>query len=234
MYRVIPHKFLFLAIAWLVVGSVYALNAIEALMNANWFGPAHAVTIGWLVGNLLLWKPAWRWVWRRAPFLNRVVFPDLNGIWDVEMQSNWPIHKQVIDAAAGRGGQLDVLQCPESDLAALQPVMLEAEIDQSWFKIEIVMRNPANNTPIDRSDVISAEPFPADGLKPSGLLYFFKQRNQTQNLADDAEFYGAARVEYDLKSDMLKGCFWTARMWGRAMNTAGLITFRRRADHNSA
>jgi SMODS-associating 2TM, beta-strand rich effector domain len=223
MYRVIPHKAIFLAIAWLVFGCTLVIEAADQILVADWLRPAQAMTVAWLVANLLLWKPIWRWVWKRFPMLNRRIFPDLNGIWDVDMKSNWPIHKQLIDAAAGRVESIDIEQCPEGLLAQLQRVALKAEIDQSWFKIEIRMWNPSGNTPIDRSDA-------ASGLKPSGLFYFFKQQNQTQNLSDDNQFYGAARVTYDQKSDTLSGHFWTARMWGRAMNTAGMLTYSRSPD----
>lgn len=33
----------------------------------------------------LVWRPLWRWI----PWLNRSVFPDLNGIWRGDMRSNW-------------------------------------------------------------------------------------------------------------------------------------------------
>lgn len=227
MYKVIPHKMLFLAVGWLIFGCIYVVNAVDEIIRADWLRSSQGVTAAWLLGSLVFWKPVWRRLWKWFPILNRLIFPDLNGTWDVEMRSNWPIQKQLIDAAARRSDAIDVEQCPETDLASLQDISLKAEIDQSWFKIEILMWNPKGDTPIDRSDVCSAEPFRLSGLKPGGLFYFFKQQNRTQNLADDNEFYGAARIEHDSKSDTLKGRFWTARMWGRGMNTAGLITYRR-------
>jgi hypothetical protein len=227
MYKVIPHKVLFMIIAWLIFGCVLAINSVNQMLNTEWFRPTQAVAIGWLIISALVCNPVWRFFWRKFPKLNQWVFPDLNGTWDVEMTSNWSIHRKVADAAAGKSPSFDVEQCPEGDLPALLPVQLKAEISQTWFSIDIMIWNPRSDTPIKRSDVISADPFGAVRLKPSGLFYFFKQQNDRLRLADENEFYGAARVEYSTETETLRGLFWTARMWGRAMNTAGDITYRR-------
>ena len=227
MYKVIPHKVLFMIIAWLIFGCVLAVNSFNQILNAEWFRPGQAITIAWLIISAFAWNPVWRFFWRVFPKLNHWIFPDLNGAWDVEMASNWSVHRQIADAAAGRAASFDIERCPEDDLAALQAVQLKAEISQTWFNIEIVIWNPRHDTPIKRSDVISADPFGAVGLKPSGLFYFFKQQNDRPRLADETEFYGSARVEYDKDADTLHGLFWTARMWDRALNTAGEITYRR-------
>jgi SMODS-associating 2TM, beta-strand rich effector domain len=225
MYKVIPHKVLFLVIAWLVFGCVSLVNAIDEIVKAEWLRSGQAVSIAWILISLLVMKPVWRWIWKKIPKMNEWVYPDLNGEWDVEMMSNWSIQQQLIKAAANSGEIIDVEKCPVCDLADLLPIKLKADINQSWFKIEIKIWNPRNDSPIRRSDVISADPFGSDGLKPSGLFYFFKQENATANLADDTEFFGAARVEYDQKTNRLHGLFWTARMWDRGMNTAGRIAF---------
>lgn len=230
MYKVIPHRILFLIVAWLIVGCVSAVNAVDEIIKAEWLRTGQAVTVGWIIISLFALNPVWRWFWYKFPILNQWIYPDLNGLWDVEMQSNWSIQKQLSLAASGNGNPIDVEKCPDCDLADLLPVSLRAEIKQTWFKIEIKIWNPSGSTPIKRSDVISADPFAADGLKPSGLFYFFKQENRTANLADDTEFYGAARVEYDPSDDCLHGLFWTARMWDRGLNTAGQIKYRRHSD----
>lgn len=227
MYKVIPHKILFMIVAWLIFGLVLAINSFNEMLDAHWFRPTQAIAIGWLIISGLAWNPVWRFFWRKFPKLNQLIFPDLNGTWDVEMASNWSIHRQVADAAAGKSPPIDIEKCPEGDLSALQLVPLKAEISQTWFSIDITIRNPRHDTPIKRSDVISADPFGAVKLKPSGLFYFFKQQNDRARLADETEFYGAARVEYNPDTDTLSGLFWTARMWDRALNTAGEIIYRR-------
>ena len=173
----------------------------------------------------MTWSPIWRGVWRRVPAL-REWFPDLNGEWDVELCSNWPRQLQLIEMANGRKG-FDIRTCDEKQLAELPAIKLKAQIRQTWWSIEMTMQNPTMDTPIEGSETIAVEPFPAKGLQPATICYFYKQRNQTSNVADDTEFYGAARLTYNLKADTLSGLTWTSRMWPRAMNTAGPITFRR-------
>ncbi|MCW0197383.1 hypothetical protein [Sphingopyxis sp.] len=226
MYRIIPHKLLYTIIAWLILGVYLGINSIAQWLQAE-LRLSSAITLGWLLISALLINPVWRWVWRRVPALGRWIFPDLNGEWDVEIVSNHSIHRQLADAAARRTEKFDIDLCPDCDLAPLMAVHLKAEIVQTWFKFEIVLENPAGNTPIRRSEVVSVDPFRGDGLKRGGLYYFFEQENETAGQSDERYFYGAARVEYDPRSDILAGLFWTERMWHRGLNTAGKIRYRR-------
>ena len=109
------------------------------------------------------------------------------------------------------------------------PIRLRAEFLQTWWSFQIHMWNPDGETPIKDSVTTYVEPFRRDRLNPPGICYFFKQVSQTANLADDTEFYGAARLTYDCATDQLAGLAWTSRMWLRAMNTAATITMKRPA-----
>lgn len=225
MYKVLPKSVLFGAFAWLVVGIWLISNEVKALIPFE-IKAASIPSLAWLLLNVILWNPIWRWLWRKVPLLNEKVFPDLNGTWDVELQSNWPRQEQMLNAAK-TGTPFDISSCNEQELSPLLRLKLRAEISQSWWKIEMKLSNPEQNTPIDRSETISLDPFPSDGQKRCGICYFFKQFNNTDNVADEAEFFGAARLEYNQDADTLEGLVWNARMWRRAMNTAGKVTFRR-------
>lgn len=225
MYRILPKPWIFAVFAWIVLGLLFLSQTIEQV-SAGALRTGSIPGLAWLIFNALLLNPIWRRIWKWVPALNRW-FPDLNGEWDVELSSNWPRQYHLIQAAAGFDGNFDIRTCPEADLAPLQLVKLKAEISQTWWGFEMTMWNPQADTPIEGSDTIMVEPFPAKGLKPAGISYFYKQRNQTSNVSDDTEFFGAARLTYDHKSDKLIGLTWTARMWPRAMNTAGPITFTR-------
>src|SRR3546814_12954173 len=100
-------------------------------------------------------------------------------------------------------------------------VHLKAEIVQTWFKFEIVLENPAGNTPIRRSEVVSVDPFRGDGLKRGSLYYFFEQDTETTGQSDEPFFSGAASGESDQRSDRLDGLFCTERMWPRGPSTPG-------------
>jgi len=42
----------------------------------------------------------WRWLWRKIPFLNKLLFPDLNGEWDMTIHWRWDDKKGVAQATA--------------------------------------------------------------------------------------------------------------------------------------
>lgn len=226
MYRILPKQMIFIGFAWLVIGLLSVAYSLPSLSSIE-LRVSSIPGIAWLLLNGLLLNPVWRRLWKMFPILGKLVFPDLNGRWRVELASNWPRQQQLLNAAASRSVVFDMRQCPTDQLAPLTPMVLEAEIVQTWWKFEMKLWNPGGNTPIERSDTISVDPFPADGLKRPGICYFFKQVNATDNVSDDNEFYGAARLEYDLSKDQLIGLAWTSRMWRRAMNTAGPVTFNR-------
>jgi hypothetical protein len=253
MYRIFSIKVLFVLIVWLAVGlfvlGQFLAGAATSPVTSgsgtvlDWFHSLwHSLAAGissklkwtaipslaWLLSSLLFCNPVWRWVWKKFPSLNMLIFPDLNGDWDVELCSNWPRHLQVLEAAQSSTTQLDMRKCDTSELAELTTMILRAEIYQTWWKIEMRLFNPAANSPIDRSDTINVEPFMCKGLRRAGIAYFYKQQNRTDEVTDDIEFFGAARLEYDTTRDSLEGLFWTARMWRRAMNTGGMIKFSRR------
>lgn len=215
-----------IAFAWLVFGLVALAGALIA-----WHVELRLFAIpglSWLLLNVLLWNPIWRFLWKKCPMLEEKIFPDLNGIWDVELCSNWPRQQQLLAASLSPDISLDMLKCPESELSPLKPLFLKAKITQTWWKIEMSMWNPEEDTPIDSSNTIVVEPFRQGGHKRPGICYFYKQINKsTKDVTDDTEFYGSARLLYDPGSKKLKGLAWTARMWTRAINTAGEITFAR-------
>jgi hypothetical protein len=226
MYRILPKRLIFIGFAWIVIGLLTIAYTLPQI--TNWQLRLSTIpALAWFGLNALLFNPIWRFFWRKFPKLNKWVFPDLNGHWDVELCSNWPRQLQLLEAASSPDQAIDLRTCPESLLAEMKPIKLRAEISQTWWSFEMKMYNPKGDTPIDRSDTISVDPFPGNGLKPPGICYFYKQVNATDNVSDDSEFFGAARLTYDFENDELAGLAWTARMWRRAMNTAGPIKFIR-------
>lgn len=226
MYRILPKKLLFIFFAWIVVGLLWLGQNIPAGAPLDLKYSA-VPAISWLVFSMLLWNPVWRQLWRWFPKVGQLIFPDLNGRWKVEICSNWPRQVQMLEAAASGKTKLDVRHCDPERLARLTPIILEAEIKQSWWGFEMRMWNPARSTPIKNSDTFSVDPYLGTGLRPHGICYFYKQENETDVVSDDAEFYGAARLEYNTETDELEGLVWSARQWRRAMNTAGTIRFSR-------
>lgn len=229
MYRIFPKRTIFFVFAWIVIGILLFFDFVSNFQGSS-FRLSAVPAAGWVFLNVLLYNPAWRFFWRKIPVLQKLVFPDLNGKWKVELYSNWPRQVQLLDAAKLKSKSLDMRNCPESKLAELTPMVLEAEISQSWWNFEMKLYNPANNTPIKKSNSISIDPFPRSGLREPGICYIYKQENATDNVVDDNELYGAARLEYNSDKDQLEGLVWNARMWQRAMNTASKVVFSRLKD----
>ncbi|MFC4349599.1 hypothetical protein ACFO5Q_17245 [Kordiimonas lipolytica] len=226
MYRVLSKKLIVIAIVWLGIGVGYFFNVISDLFHME-LRTALIPVVVWLLINTLLLRAVWRKLWSWFPMLGKIIFPDLNGDWVVTLNSNWPRVSQLLDAASSKTEGIDMASCRDMDLATLSSMTLRARIDQSWFGMEMRLYNPAQNTPIEDSHTILIEPIKANGLKKPGICYMYRQTNKTDNVADDVEFDGSARLQYDADSDCLEGYFWSNRMWRRAMCTAGTITFTR-------
>lgn len=225
MYRILSKRMIFVAFGWLVVGLIALMNTVNQI-TAYEFKATAVPGVAWIALSLVIWNPIWRFVWRKVPRLNRW-FPDLNGNWDVALESNWPRHQQLLEAAESPVRHFDIRHCPDDELAPLSKVQLKAVITQTWWVFEMRMFNPTGTSPIERSDTISVDPIGRMGQQQAGICYFYKQVNATDTVSDDTEFYGAARLFYDPDRDRLEGLFWTARMWRRAINTAGRVTMTR-------
>ncbi|MEC3909438.1 hypothetical protein U5A82_02800 [Sphingobium sp. CR2-8] len=225
MYRILPKQWIFGASAWLVLALMFLFGTVNEFREGTARLGAIPNLAWWIVLGVL-YDPIWRYAWKKISWL-RNWFPDLNGDWDVEIRSNWSRQLQLLDAAASTTVGFDTRGTGSAHLVPLDTVKLKARIKQGWWKIEMQMWNPAGDTPIKDSDTLLVDPFPANGLRRPGIAYFFKQRNQTDEWSDASEFDGAAKVEYDEETGQLSGLFWTNRVWQRAMNTAGTITFTR-------
>lgn len=231
MYRIYPVKSLVFLIALV---TLFVFLAIEVLTNA--FGIEIRLlaipSIVWLIMLALTINPIWRFLWKcseKISFLNlnNRVFPDLNGKWDVILESNWSRQEQILDAALHKQQSFDIRTCGVDDLKPLLKMQLLAEIEQSWWSIKITVTNPKQDSPIKKSQTYIVNPRKKGEREPASLCYFYDQENDTDNLADDPIFSAAACLSYDEASDCLEGTFWTARQWRRAINTAGRLTLKR-------
>lgn len=226
MYKILPKQLIFVGFAWIVLGT-YVLFSYLATWEIS-IRSSLVPLISWSVLNVIFWGPVWRFLWKRIPVLERWIFPDLNGSWDVELKSNWPRQKQLIEAALSTDEPIDIVHCDLQELAPLSSQMLKAKITQTWWKIEMTMWNPNEDSPIDRSDTICVEPFRQGGFRPPGICYLYEQANRSdRDVSDEGRFFGAARLTYDFQCQTLRGLAWTTRMWPRAINTVAELTFTR-------
>lgn len=233
MYRIFPAKSLAYLVALLAVGVFLGIELATDAFEIR-IRTLAIPGIVWVVLLSLTFNPFWRWVWARSkaisflPDLNDKVFPDLNGEWEMVLESNWSRQEQLLNAAGDRREAFDPRTCNSDDLAPLKRMTLKAKIAQSWWSIKMTVTNPAANSPIKESSTYIVMPRKKTENRLPSLCYFYDQTNDTDNQADDVVFSAAACLTYELKKDTLEGTFWTARQWRRAINTAGKITLTRK------
>jgi hypothetical protein len=229
MFKMFPPTFFLVPVAWLTVLALSGINAATPVLD--WIGitpkASWAVLLVQGILTLLFVTPAWRWVWRKCPALNRWVFPDLNGEWDITGETNWPRIDELLKAGNHQAPQIDMRDAPEDRLPALGKLQLRARIKQSWLNIKIEVWDPKGVGPIKDSETLTVEPFRGKEGR-HGLVYVYEQENRSRVNSDDRVFLGAARVFVDRHDpEALCGQMWSDRMWRRGMNTAAEIRFTR-------
>lgn len=230
MFKMFHPTFFVVPVAWLTALVLTGLNGLTPILADFGLTPRLSWTIFIVQGiaTLFFITPAWRLAWWLIPPLNRWIYPDLNGEWDVEGETNWDRIDVLLQAANRQIPKVDMRNAPESQLPALGRTLMRARISQSWVNIKMVLWNPAATTPIKESETLIAQPFRGEEGR-HGLAYVFEQENTPTVVSDDRKFLGAARLVVDKDGpDVLCGRMWTDRMWRRGMNTAADIRLRRR------
>ncbi len=230
MYQIIPTRILALAAAWLAITVIISLDSVTSL--AVPVQARYAVLVIDILLFVLTLKPVWRLLWRTIPLLNGY-FPDLNGDYDVELNSNWPIHQRLLEAAAGRAEKFDP-RSPDIDKPALAPTRIKGSIDLSfyWVRVKMWASEPENpRSVIEGSRTLSASLIRASDGLPNRIAYIYQQKNRRdrQAVTDDSVFEGAALLSIDEKGRALRGEYWTNRSWQQGLSTAGQILFRKKA-----
>ena len=188
----------------------------------------------WAFIALILWRPVWTFLWRLpllGKFLSRAVFPDLNGHWEIEINSNWPIIDAMHNAAkSSKSKRFNVLS-ESTNLPDLQSLKFQATIEQNWFSTKVSI-NPSSNSLLQSSSTISVDLIPSNETDGKRLAYTYKQANKQTNMhprspTDEHEFFGSALLLVSEDGQQLTGKYWTNRLWDRGLNAAGLITAKR-------
>jgi len=211
------------AVAYLTVAvslGLWGLSAALVQFDINFaVGAALIVSVVQLVIASLLLTPLWRKVWKKFPILNRLVFPDLSGVWDVEVCSNWPrLKKAILDK--------DIIS-PEPELEVNS---LRAEVEQTWGHIHMRMWNPAATTPIRDSNTLIVEPIRGQRGRWPRLIYVFEQQNDQIADTDEQMFFGSVLLDVNPDGSEMSGCMWSNRSWQQGLNTGAAVRFTRPAE----
>ncbi len=146
----------------------------------------------------------------RLPFV-RSWLPPINGEWNAELGSNWPVIQQRAQ--------------PDRPLMALAPVTADVKIIARLFYIRIDMTSEHRYS-ISKTVFVRAARDPEDGSVT--LHYLYRNSTRLPEATDSSSHEGAAclTVESSGRNVTLEGVYWTNRNWHLGLNTAGTITLR--------
>ena len=92
MWELLPRKYQLTTIVLVTLLFVWSYDTIQVLLHKEtptiWKMTTLAVTV---IGTIFVGisEFCWRWVWRKIPWLQRKIFPDLNGEWKGNLVSTW-------------------------------------------------------------------------------------------------------------------------------------------------
>lgn len=170
-------------------------------------------------------KTIWRLAWKTpilGTLLSNRIGPDLNGDWEVILESNFPVLEKLRNSAKGKRS-FDIV-ADRTKIPELAVHRFDAEIDQSWENITIRFL-PNSETSIKLSETLVCSFFTSTRPKKQGLTYVYRQENVEYGITDDEVFFGAAELEIAADGKTMTGYYWTKRQWQLGMNTAGKIRF---------
>jgi hypothetical protein len=146
----------------------------------------------------------------------RLVFPDIDGTWEGQMDSNWPVIAERSGLPAGNGGRKTAT------------VYIRARLLHISLKLETHDHYSSSRTVCVR---LTRD----DEHGDCRLWYVYDNVTRKPEATDTERHYGCAYLEP--KSDgrgglRLDGAYWTNRNWEKGLNTAGSITLKRLPTHS--
>lgn len=229
MYQVLGPKFIVSLAAWAAISIVSMFGALELPIS---FRIVVAI-VDTLILSVFFSDPVWRFIWSRTGplgrWLSKSIYPDLNGTYDVVLESNWPIVKRMLDASRKEAEPFDPFSL-DQEAPALLTVELEAVIEQTWFDINMWMYPKAPGAVIKRSNTLATIPIKGRERTEKELIYVFEQENDSRAPTDDPSHEGAGRLKINREDHkILSGEYWNNRAWQRGVNAAGRLRLIRRS-----
>jgi predicted pore-forming effector associated with SMODS systems len=220
-----------------VIAALAAWVALSLLTFTGWLGipvSLKSIVVGVnVVLVAVLSKPVWRFVWNHSGpigrWLSHNIYPDLNGTYDVLIESNWPVVEEMLRAARkAHVESFDPLN-PEQTMPKPSEVALTATIEQTWFSIKLRMTPKKRTDIIESSQTIATIPLSNSVTGENELIYLYEQETKYPAATDVERHLGAARLKIDhADTRELSGIYWTNRTWPRGFNTAGKIKLTRK------
>jgi hypothetical protein len=214
MYRALgAQRFVtYFALAVGLVAAALWIHQQPANLMSFWRLLSSAVSGVGIAGVLVGQTSVFPWLCRWTPL--RHVFPDIDGEWHAELNSNW----QQISVRTGA-------------TAALPLVTGTVQIKARLFtvKLRYTSISPDGEYLTSQTRSVDVMRDAEDGL--IRLFYLYEAEAGNPVATDSSHHYGAAYldlVDVGPETARLRGLYWTNRNWSQGLNTAGSIELIRR------
>lgn len=184
---------------------------------------AASTIISILILNLV-WRAFWRLPWLGA-WLREQIFEDLNGEWEVEFRSNWPIIEKMVESSSDPKIKKFDPRTADASFPPFKLIPFKATIRQGWTYATAEIHSNGE-TPLLISRTISFDLIKKNSDFPHRVAWVFRQTNRDVEATDDSCFFGGAILEVNGPNE-LRGEYWNNRAWRKGLNAAGTITMRR-------
>lgn len=230
MYQVLGPKIIVGVASWIAASIFVVLGYFSIPVSARIAVALVDAFLFFVIFANWVWRPLWNKTGRLGLVLADKIYPDLNGTYDVVLESNWPIVKRTLDASRKEAERFDPFSLDQEPPALLR-LELEATIEQSWFDIRMRMYPKNTDAVIKSSRTLATIPLSATHSNDKELIYMFEQENENRAPTDEERFCGAARLVIDPANPRrLSGAYWNNRMWQRGVNAAGRITLSKKSN----
>ena len=165
---------------------------------------AYAVSYALFFELLLLYifKLGWRYIWKLIPSLNRILFPDINGQWDAEIDWVW-YRKDGSDSASIKKGSTKANVLIEQTLI---DVVIYLTTNKSTSESKLVYPRVGQNGKLE-------------------LYYVYASQTNTDETEVRSDHKGCSILKFNPDNlEQIVGNYWTDR------NTRGKYTFSRKPN----
>jgi len=163
------------------------------------------------IATLILGQtPLFPWICKHI--LREWIFPDVDGEWKGDVESNWHL---VENRAASATAPISA------------PVPVTVKIIARLFFIRINLQSNDDYS-VSRTSFVNISKDPEDGS--IRISYLYKNSTIRPKPTDCPEHDGAAILDFrktGKKAKQLIGTYWTNRAWSKGLNTAGTINLKK-------
>lgn len=154
----------------------------------------------------------WRFLWKVFPIFSQKICPDLNGIWQVTMQSN------IAEIAKFHPDLKDIT--PKTEIFG------QIRIVHSFYRVIVLFDGRDGYS---KSRTVCANLQKDRATEQILLSYIYENSTPTPLKSDEQKHFGAATLELKMidGETVLDGVYWTNRNWQSGLNTAGHVVIKK-------